>query len=94
MLGAALLPGAFGLMLASVRSERTSAASAIAQIPINLLGMAGGLDPEIIHAGTTSMTCGARVYVRVFWPGAYIPGWLTGCNKEEMPDVPLCDVGW
>ena len=42
MLGAALLPGAFGLMLASVRSEKTSAASAIAQIPINLLGMAGG----------------------------------------------------
>ncbi|CAE7933316.1 unnamed protein product, partial [Symbiodinium necroappetens] len=39
MLGAALLPGAFGLMLASVRSEKTSAASAIAQIPINLLGM-------------------------------------------------------
>ncbi|CAE7245659.1 cypD [Symbiodinium pilosum] len=65
MLGAALLPGAFGLMLAAVRPERTSAASAIAQIPINLLGMAGG---------------------------AYIPGWLTGCNQEELPDVPFCDA--
>jgi len=42
MLGAALLPGAFGLMLAAVRTERRSMASAAAQVPINLLGMAGG----------------------------------------------------
>ncbi|CAJ1378936.1 unnamed protein product [Effrenium voratum] len=42
MLGAALMPGAFGLMLAAVRPDRRSAASAGAQVPINLLGMAGG----------------------------------------------------
>jgi len=68
MLGAALLPGAFGLMLASVRSEKTSAASAIAQIPINLLGMAGGAyipgwltgcKEDASHGGSTGPSCDA-----------------------------------
>ena len=87
MLGAALLPGAFGLMLAAVRPERTSAASAIAQIPINLLGMAGG---EIVWG--LAVPC-AMVLHLLKWAGAYIPGWLTGCNQEELPDIPLCDAG-
>ncbi|CAE7807839.1 unnamed protein product [Symbiodinium sp. CCMP2592] len=68
MLGASLLPGAFGLMLASVRSEKTSAASAIAQIPINLLGMAGGAyipgwltgcKEDTSHQGGTGPSCDA-----------------------------------
>eukprot|EP00439_Symbiodinium_sp_Y106_P080937 s2013_g19.t2 len=68
MLGAALLPGAFGLMLASVRSEKTSAASAIAQIPINLLGMAGGAyipgwltgcKEDASHGGSRGPSCDA-----------------------------------
>lgn len=42
MAGAALMPGAFGLMLSAVSSRRRALASAMAQLPINLLGMAGG----------------------------------------------------
>eukprot|EP00435_Cladocopium_sp_Y103_P006086 s2457_g1.t4 len=42
MAGAALMPGAFGLMLSAVQSRRRALASAMAQLPINLLGMAGG----------------------------------------------------
>eukprot|EP00913_Durusdinium_trenchii_P027252 g25567.t1 len=42
MLGAALMPGAFGLMLGAVHGHRRPLASALAQLPINLLGMAGG----------------------------------------------------
>lgn len=42
MLGAALMPGAFGLMLNAVYRARRPMASAMAQLPINLLGMAGG----------------------------------------------------
>ena len=53
MLGAALLPGAFGLMLSAVRPQRTSAASAIAQIPINLIGMAGGHAKHTADTRTT-----------------------------------------
>ena len=33
---------AFGLMLSAVQSRRRALASAMAQLPINLLGMAGG----------------------------------------------------
>ena len=87
MLGAALLPGAFGLMLAAVRPERTSAASAIAQIPINLLGMAGGE-----NVWGLAVLCTMVLHL-LKWAGAYIPGWLTGCNQEELPDVPFCDAG-
>jgi hypothetical protein len=35
-------PKAFGLMLSAVKSRRRALASAMAQLPINLLGMAGG----------------------------------------------------
>lgn len=41
-LGAALLPGSMGLMMAAVRPQRRAIASAMSQIMINLLGMAAG----------------------------------------------------
>eukprot|EP00434_Breviolum_minutum_P040529 symbB.v1.2.036014.t1/scaffold4986.1/size32096/1 len=64
MAGAALMPGAFGLMLCAVQTRRRPLASALAQLPINLLGMAGG---------------------------AFIPGWIAGCDPQSEASDAGCD---
>lgn len=58
------MPGAFGLMLCAVQTRRRPLASALAQLPINLLGMAGG---------------------------AFIPGWIAGCDPQSEASDAGCD---